>query len=57
MTDWKAKGHQVWRLGMKKFGDRLPWVMEAELSNVQVWNIYIDSHTGDAFRHSLIGPE
>ncbi len=57
MTDWKAKGHQVWRLGMKKFGDRLPWVMEAELGNGQVWNIYVDSHTGDAFRQSLVNPD
>jgi hypothetical protein len=23
MTDWKAKDHQVWRLGMKKLNDRL----------------------------------
>jgi len=57
MTDWKAKGHQVWRLGMKKFGDRLPWIMEAELSNGQVWKIYIDSHTGDAFRQAMTGSE
>ena len=55
MTDWKKKGHQVWRLGMKKFGNRLPWIMEAELSNGQVWNIYVDSHTGDAFRQAMIG--
>lgn len=57
MTDWKAKGHQVWRLGMKKFGNRLPWVMEAELNNGQTWQIYVDSHTGDAFRQSLIDPD
>jgi len=57
MTDWNAKGHQVWRLGMKKFGNRLPWVMEAELSNGQTWQIYVDSHTGDAFRQSLIDPD
>ena len=54
MTDWKAKGHQVWRLGMKKVGKRLPWLMEAELTNGRTWHIYVDSHTGDAFRNSLI---
>jgi hypothetical protein len=54
MTDWKDKGHQVWRLGMKKVGDRLPWIMEAELSNGRTWHIYVDSHTGDAFRTVLI---
>jgi hypothetical protein len=57
MTDWKRKGHQVWRLGMKKFDDRLPWIMEVELSNGQVWNIYVDSHTGDAFRQVMIGSQ
>lgn len=57
MTDWKDKGHQVWRLGMKKVGERLPWIMEAELSNGRTWHIYVDSHTGDAFRTTLIDAE
>lgn len=57
MTDWKAKGHQVWRLGMKKDGDRLPWLMEAELANGRTWHICVDSHTGDAFRNALIDSE
>jgi len=57
MTDWKAKGHQVWRLGMKKIGERLPWLMEAELTNGRTWHIYVDSHTGDAFRSALIDAE
>jgi hypothetical protein len=54
MTDWKEKGHQVWRLGMKKIDKRLPWLMEAELANGRTWHIYVDSHTGDAFRSALI---
>jgi len=54
MTDWKDKGHQVSRLGMKKLGDRLPWLMEAELANGRTWHVYVDSHTGDAFRSVLI---
>lgn len=54
MTDWKAKGHEVWRLGMKKDGGKLPWLMEAELTNGRTWHIYVDSHTGDAFRSTLI---
>ncbi|MEE8345638.1 MAG: hypothetical protein V3R35_09890 [Woeseiaceae bacterium] len=57
MTDWKDKGHQIWRLGMKKVGARLPWIMEAELSNGRTWHIYVDSHTGDAFRTALIDAE
>lgn len=56
MTDWKDKGHQVWRLGMKKVGERLPWLMEAELTNGRTWHIYVDSHTGDAFRSAQIDP-
>ena len=54
MIEWKDKGHQIWRLGMKKVGKRLPWLMEAELKNGQTWHIYVDSHTGDAFRKALI---
>jgi hypothetical protein len=54
MTDWKDKGHQLQRLGMTKVGSRLPWLMEAELANGRTWHIYVDSHTGDAFRTTLI---
>lgn len=54
MTDWKDKGHQLWRLGMKKVGARLSWLMEAELANGRIWHIYVDSHTGDAFRSTLL---
>lgn len=57
MTDWKDKGHQVWRLGMKKDGEHLPWLMEAELTNGRTWHIYVDSHTGDAFRSALVDSE
>lgn len=57
MTDWKDKGHQVRRLGMKKYQERLPWIMEAELANGRTWHIYVDSHSGDAFRHALIDEE
>ena len=54
MTEWKDKGHQLRRLGMKKFDGRLPWIMEAELANGRKWHIYVDSHTGDVFRQALI---
>ena len=57
MTDWKDKGHQVWRLGMKKEREILPWLMEAELTNGRTWHIYVDSHTGDAFRSALVDSE
>ncbi len=57
MTDWKAKGHDVYRLGMKKYNKRLPWLMEAKLTNGRTWQIYVDSHSGDAFRQVLIGPD
>lgn len=54
MTDWKDKGHEVWRLGMKQDTDRLPWVMEAELANGRNWLLHVDSHTGDIYRHILL---
>ena len=54
MTEWKDKGHQLRRLGMRKFDGRLPWIMEAELANGRTWHIYVDSHTGDVFRQALI---
>lgn len=54
MTEWKDKGHKVWRLGMKQDGGRLAWVMEAELDNGRTWLIHVDSHTGDIYRHILV---
>lgn len=57
MTEWKDKGHQLWRLGMKKYGDKLPWLVEVELTNGRTWHIYVDSHTGDAYRQALVGPD
>ncbi|MFQ6005613.1 MAG: hypothetical protein ACE5OQ_08910 [Woeseia sp.] len=42
---------------MKKDGERPPWLMEAELTNGRTWHIYVDSHTGDAFRTTLIDAE
>ncbi len=54
LTEWKDMGRRLKRLGMKKFGDRLPWLLEATLFNGKTWRIYVDSHTGDAFRVALI---
>ena len=54
MTEFKSKGHQIWRLGMKKDGEKLPWLIEAELANGRTWHIYVDSHTGDAYRTALV---
>ncbi len=31
--------------------------MEAELTNGRTWQIYVDSHTGDAFRQALMGAD
>jgi hypothetical protein len=54
MTDWKAKGHQVNRLGMRKYGDQLPWLLEAKLGNGKTWYVFVDSHSGDVFRTALM---
>ncbi len=57
MTDWKSKGYQTRRMGMVKYQDRLPWLIKTELNNGRMWHVYVDSHTGDAFRQALIGPD
>jgi hypothetical protein len=57
MTEWKDKGYQLSKLGMEKLGDRLPWLLEVKLSNGRTWRIYVDSHTGDAFRSVLLDEE
>lgn len=57
MTDWKSKGYQTKRLGMVKYKDKLPWLMAVTLNNGRTWHVYVDSHTGDAFRQALIGPD
>ena len=54
VVEWKDKGYKLRRLGMKKMGDKLPWVMEADLPNDQIWHLYIDSHSGDQFRTALV---
>ena len=54
IVEWKDKGYKLWRLGMKKIANKLPWVMEAELPNGQIWHMYIDSHSGDQFHTALV---
>jgi hypothetical protein len=53
LVEWKDKGHKVWKIGMRKESRRLPWILEVEHRNGQTWHVYIDSHTGDAFRQVL----
>ena len=54
IVEWKDKGYKIWRLGMKKMTDKLPWVLEVELPNGQTWQLYLDSHTGDQYRIALV---
>lgn len=56
LVEWKDKGHKVWRLGMRPHRGQLPWLMEVEHRNGQVWEILVDSHNGDAFRFEKTAP-
>lgn len=53
-VEWPDKGHEVDMLGMQKFGDVLAWQLDLVQSGGQQWHLYLDSHTGDLVRASLL---
>lgn len=56
-VEWPDKGHEVDMLGMQKFGDILAWQLDLVQSGGQHWHLYLDSHTGDLVRASLLNAE
>lgn len=46
-VEWPDKGHGVSMKGMRKFNDVLAWKLELRQENGAVWNMYVDSHSGD----------
>ncbi len=46
-VEWPDKGHGVSMEGMRKFNDVLAWRLELRQENGAVWNLYVDSHSGD----------
>jgi len=53
-VEWPDKGHKVSMVGMQKFGDVLAWQLDLFQEEGRHWNLYVDSHTGDIVRASLL---
>ncbi len=53
-VEWPDKGHEVDMLGMQKFGEVLAWQLDLVQNGRQHWHLYLDSHTGDLVRASLL---
>jgi len=56
-VEWPDKGHEVDMLGMQKFGDVLAWQLDLVQDGGRNWHLYIDSHSGDLVRASLLGAD
>jgi hypothetical protein len=56
-VEWPDKGHEVDMLGMQKFGDVLAWQLDLIQNGGRHWHLYLDSHTGDLVRASLLDPD
>jgi hypothetical protein len=56
-VEWPDKGHEVDMLGMQKFGDVLAWQLDLVQDGNRHWHLYLDSHTGDLVRASLLDPD
>jgi hypothetical protein len=53
-VEWPDKGHKVSMVGMQKIGDVLAWQLDLLQNGGPHWNLYVDSHTGDIVRASLL---
>ncbi len=53
-VEWPDKGHEVDMLGMQKFGDVLAWQLDLIQGGERHWHLYLDSHSGDLVRASLL---
>jgi hypothetical protein len=57
LVEWPEKGHEVDMLGMQKFGDVLAWQLDLVQNEGRHWNLYLDSHTGNLVRATLLDGE
>jgi hypothetical protein len=53
-VEWPDKGHKVSMVGMQKIGDVLAWQLDLSQEGGRHWHLYVDSHTGDIVRASLL---
>ena len=54
VVEWKDKGHQTRKIGMRKHGDVLAWGLELIQASGTRWNLLIDSHTGDLVKATIL---
>jgi hypothetical protein len=54
VVEWKDKGHQTRKIGMRKHGDVLAWGLELIQASGTRWNLLIDSHTGDIVKAIIL---
>ena len=53
-VEWPDKGHEVKMNGMRKFDDVLAWRLQLQQKNGPLWNMYVDSHSGDLVEMELL---
>jgi len=53
-VEWPDKGHEVEMSGMRKIGDVLAWRLKLRQKEGPLWNMYIDSHSGDIVEMELL---
>jgi len=54
VVEWKDKGHQTRKIGMRKHGDVLAWGLELIQARGTRWNLLVDSHTGDLVKATIL---
>ncbi len=53
-VEWGDKGHEVAMVGMLKIGNVLAWRLELKQKDGPVWNMFVDSHSGDLVKMELL---
>jgi len=53
-VEWPDKGHELSMDGMRKFNDILAWRLVLKQKNGPVWNLFLDSHTGDLIQKEAL---
>lgn len=53
-VEWPDKGHEVAKRGMQKSSDILAWKLELRQKNGPVWNMFLNSHSGDLIQKQLL---
>ncbi len=54
IVDWKDKGHETRKIGMRKHGDVLAWEIGLTQASGNRWDLLFDSHTGDIVKATIL---